>query len=122
MTPPGSVISVPPHTDRQDVIVFQTEGSKRWRVFDPPKRIKGTDPLNRGKSGDVLQMKDLGMPVLDVVLRKGDGMCDLLFAVSMCFSLCSFVHVYLYDCGRLSFLQPRIYYLYLLCTTISISY
>jgi len=74
ITPPGSMLSVPPHTDRQDVIVFQTEGSKRWRVFYPPKRIKGKDPLNRGKSGDVLDMKDLGKPILDVVLRKGDVM------------------------------------------------
>lgn len=74
ITPPGSVLSVPPHTDRQDVLVFQTEGSKRWRVFYPPKRIKGKDPLNRGKGGDVLDVKDLGKPILDVVLRNGDVM------------------------------------------------
>jgi ribosomal protein L16 Arg81 hydroxylase len=73
ITPPGAVVSVPPHTDRQDVLVFQTEGSKRWRVYGPPKRIKGKDPLNRGKGGDVIEKKELGNPILDVVLRRGDG-------------------------------------------------
>lgn len=37
VTPPGCSVSVPPHTDRQDVFVLQTEGYKRWRVFAPPK-------------------------------------------------------------------------------------
>ena len=73
ITPPGAVVSVPPHTDRQDVLVFQTEGSKRWRVYGPPKRVKGKDPLNRGKGGDVIEKKELGNPILDVVLRMGDG-------------------------------------------------
>jgi len=75
ITPPGSTVSVPPHTDRQDVIVFQTEGSKRWRVYNPPKRLKGKDPLNRGKAGDVIEKKELGNPLLDVILRRGDGKC-----------------------------------------------
>jgi ribosomal protein L16 Arg81 hydroxylase len=75
ITPPGSKVSVPPHTDRQDVIVFQTEGSKRWRVYNPPKRLKGKDPLNRGKAGDVIEKKELGNPLLDVILRRGDGKC-----------------------------------------------
>ena len=73
ITPPGSTVSVPPHTDRQDVIVFQTQGSKRWRVYSPPKRVKGKDPLNRGKAGDVIPPSDLGVPLLDIVLRRGDG-------------------------------------------------
>lgn len=72
ITPPGSTVSVPPHTDRQDVLVFQTEGSKRWRVYAPPKRVKGKDPLNRGKGGDVLKKSDLGVPILDIVMRRGD--------------------------------------------------
>jgi len=74
ITPPGSTISVPPHTDRQDVLIFQTEGSKRWRVYNPPKRVKAKDPLNRGKGGDVIEQSDLGVPLLDVVLRRGDVM------------------------------------------------
>lgn len=72
VTPPKSRISVPPHTDRQDVFVLQTEGSKRWRVYSPPKRIKGVDPLGRGKAGDIIDAEALGKPILDVVVRTGD--------------------------------------------------
>ena len=68
----GCSLSVPPHTDRQDVLVFQTQGAKRWRVFAPPPRSKGKDPLNRGKNGDVLGFEEMGPPLLDTVLRKGD--------------------------------------------------
>lgn len=72
ITPPLTKISVPPHTDRQDVFVFQTAGAKRWRVFAPPARIKGVDPLHRGKSGDVLSIESLGEPLIDAVIQKGD--------------------------------------------------
>ena len=72
ITPPGQTLSVPPHTDRQDVLVFQTQGAKRWRVYAPPKRSKGVDPLNRGKAGDVLSFEELAEPIIDIVLRKGD--------------------------------------------------
>lgn len=72
ITPPGQILSVSPHTDRQDVLVFQTQGRKRWRVYAPPKRSKGVDPLNRGKAGDVLSFEELGKPMIDTVLQKGD--------------------------------------------------
>ena len=73
VTPPGVMTSVPPHTDRQDVLCFQTAGAKRWRVYAPPARKKGVDPLNRGKSGDVLSFgSDLGEPLIDAVVQKGD--------------------------------------------------
>ena len=65
---------MPPHTDWQDVLVLQTEGSKRWRVYGPPvRREGGRDPLHRGKGGDVLGEGELGVPLLDVILRRGDG-------------------------------------------------
>lgn len=54
VTPPATKLSVPLHTDRQDVLVLQTSGKKRWRVYPPPPRKAGADPLNRGKSGDIL--------------------------------------------------------------------
>ena len=72
ITPNGVPISVPPHTDRQDVIVLQTAGSKRWRVYAPPKRKKGVDALNRGKGGDVLQYSEMGPPLIDTTLEAGD--------------------------------------------------
>ena len=36
ITAAGKAKSAPAHTDKQDVIAIQTEGSKRWRVFRPP--------------------------------------------------------------------------------------
>lgn len=73
VTPPGVQTSVPPHTDRQDVLVFQTAGAKRWRVYAPPPRSKETgDPLNRGKGGNVLSFDELNEPLIDAVLRPGD--------------------------------------------------
>jgi len=73
ITPPGVTTSVPPHTDRQDVLVFQTAGAKRWRVYAPPPRRKGAaDPMNRGKAGDVLSFEELGEPLIDAVIKRGD--------------------------------------------------
>lgn len=72
ITPGGVPLSVPPHTDRQDVFVLQTSGAKRWRVFSPPKRRKGIDALNRGKSGDVLRYSEMGEPLIDTILKEGD--------------------------------------------------
>ncbi|EWM23319.1 myc-induced nuclear antigen [Nannochloropsis gaditana] len=36
MTAPGQSTSAPPHTDKQDVFVLQTQGRKRWRVLYMP--------------------------------------------------------------------------------------
>lgn len=73
ITPAQTTLSVPPHTDRQDVLVLQTAGTKRWRVYAPPPRVLGIDPLNRGKAGDVLNLDGVS-PLLDVVLRPGDAL------------------------------------------------
>lgn len=76
--------SAPPHTDRQDVLVVQMEGAKRWRVFTPPTDgdVKPTaDPFARGKGEDSLPLHTLlegtegrlGTELLlDVVTREGD--------------------------------------------------
>lgn len=78
ITPPGTELSVPLHTDRQDVLVFQSTGAKRWRVYPPPPRKKGVDPLSRGKGGDVLEFDEYSeekgekVALLDVVLKEGD--------------------------------------------------
>eukprot|EP00435_Cladocopium_sp_Y103_P029161 s1318_g7.t1 len=68
-SPADLEVSVPCHTDRQDVLVFQATGQKRWQVFHPPD-IGDVDPLRRGKDGDVIE--HLGDPLLDVVLEPGD--------------------------------------------------
>ncbi|KAL7459211.1 hypothetical protein ACHAWC_011004 [Mediolabrus comicus] len=84
VTAKGMRTSAPPHTDRQDVLVVQMEGAKRWRVFTPPTDgdVKPTaDPFARGKGDDSLPLHTLldgrdgrlGSELLmDVVTREGD--------------------------------------------------
>ncbi|KAL7552609.1 hypothetical protein ACHAWF_015849 [Thalassiosira exigua] len=84
VTARGMRTSAPPHTDRQDVLVVQTAGAKRWRVFSPPADgpVKpSADPFARGKGEDSLPLHALlegtegrlGSEVLmDVVTREGD--------------------------------------------------
>lgn len=74
LTAKGIKKSAPPHTDKQDVFVCQSSGSKHWRVFDPPSPLRKPqlDPMARGKINDALQLSELGEPVLDCVLKPGD--------------------------------------------------
>jgi len=72
ITKPGREVSVSPHTDMQDVLVFQTSGRKRWRVWAPPARLRGKDPFGRGKNGDRIDGAELGEePLLDTWLEPG---------------------------------------------------
>lgn len=74
LTSPGQKLSAPPHTDRQEVFVLQTQGQKRWRVFAPPapsNRPKA-DPFARGKGKDELSLSELAAePLIDTVLNPG---------------------------------------------------
>jgi len=69
----GMSTSAPPHTDKQDVLVLQSCGAKRWRVFEPPPphARPQADPLARGKAHDELRLDELGEPVIDTVLTPG---------------------------------------------------
>lgn len=73
ITAAGQQVSAPPHTDKQDVFVIQTQGQKRWRVYTPPppSRLFRADPFARGKGTDTLEMSELGPPLIDVVLSPG---------------------------------------------------
>lgn len=73
ITPPKISISVPPHTDKQDVFILQTSGSKHWKVYAPPSpRKENVDPLSRGKNNDILTAEELGEPIIDKVIQPGD--------------------------------------------------
>jgi hypothetical protein len=73
LTAPGNEVSAPPHTDKQDVFVLQTQGSKHWRVFSPPppSRMPRADPFARGKGPDKLDIRELDEPLIDTVLSPG---------------------------------------------------
>jgi hypothetical protein len=70
--------SAPPHTDKQDVVVVQTQGRKRWRIYSPPdSALKlNADPFCRGKGEDELSVPMLSDErselLLDVLLEPGD--------------------------------------------------
>jgi len=72
VTAQGRAISTDAHTDDHDVIVLQSQGAKHWRIYPPPARRAGADPLRRGKDGDVLGPTELGDPLVDVVLLPGN--------------------------------------------------
>ena len=74
LTAAGQKTSAPPHTDKQDVFVMQTQGEKHWRVFTPPPpiRMPRADPLARGKGMDQLSMNELDAPIIDTVLSPGN--------------------------------------------------
>lgn len=73
LTAAGQATSAPPHTDKQDVFVLQTQGKKGWKVFSPPNPSEclKADPFARGKGTDVLDIKTLGEPLIDTVLLPG---------------------------------------------------
>jgi len=71
-TLPGRHQSSPAHTDFHDVFVFQTQGTKHWKVWGPPPTHPEYHQLHRGKDyDDILQVEELGQPILDVVLNTG---------------------------------------------------
>lgn len=73
LTAAGQKVSAPPHTDKQDVFVIQTQGQKRWRVYSPPPpaRLFRSDPFARGKGTDSLEFSELEPPLIDTVLGPG---------------------------------------------------
>jgi hypothetical protein len=80
ITAAGKRTSAPPHTDRQDVIVVQTQGKKHWRVYSPPDpSLKpSADMYARGKGDDNLPLYSLEdeqygcKKLIDVTLEAGD--------------------------------------------------
>lgn len=74
LTKAGLPLSAPPHTDKQDVLVIQTQGVKHWRVYAPPEPAlrPRSDPLARGKADDRLELSELGRPLLELDLCPGD--------------------------------------------------
>lgn len=77
ITAPGKRTSAPPHTDKQDVIVCQTLGSKFWRVYAPtdPSDKPLADVFARGKGEDSLPLhilQESGTLLIETTLNAGD--------------------------------------------------
>jgi len=79
VTAAGKRTSAPPHTDRQDVIIVQTQGKKHWRVFTPPDQSLNPqeDLFARGKGDDDMPLYSLSesfgcIKLLDITLEAGD--------------------------------------------------
>lgn len=79
VTDVGKRTSAPPHTDKQDVAVVQTSGSKNWKVYSPPdpSRKPHADIFARGKMDDSLPLyaleSELGCELLlETTLNPGD--------------------------------------------------
>ena len=71
-TGPGTKVAAPPHADAQGVLVVQTCGSQRWRVWDG--RPFYASELNRKLTAGKGSALTLGEPYLDVVLQEGDAL------------------------------------------------
>jgi hypothetical protein len=65
-------VAAPPHADAQGVLVLQTCGSQRWRVWDgrPFRASELNTKLTAGKGASL----NLGAPFLDVLLKEGDAL------------------------------------------------
>ena len=77
ITTSGKRTSAPPHTDKQDVCVIQTEGCKVWKVFAiPDPSIKpNSDIFARGKGEDNLPLhtlKENSELLLETTIYPGD--------------------------------------------------
>eukprot|EP01111_Echinosteliopsis_oligospora_P007190 TRINITY_DN2189_c0_g1_i1.p1 TRINITY_DN2189_c0_g1~~TRINITY_DN2189_c0_g1_i1.p1 ORF type:complete len:516 (-),score=147.71 TRINITY_DN2189_c0_g1_i1:12-1559(-) len=67
LTPSGAQ-GFSPHYDDVDVFILQTEGSKRWRLYNPPEEA---DALARNASRNYEQ-SEIGEPIEEVTLNPGD--------------------------------------------------
>ena len=77
LTTMGKRTSAPPHTDKQDVCIIQTQGCKSWKVFAiPDPSIKpNSDIFARGKGYDNLPLhtlKETSELLLDTTIYPGD--------------------------------------------------
>uniref|UniRef100_A0A7S3P829 Bifunctional lysine-specific demethylase and histidyl-hydroxylase n=1 Tax=Amphora coffeiformis TaxID=265554 RepID=A0A7S3P829_9STRA len=80
ITAPAKRTSAPPHTDKQDVVVIQSTGTKHWKVYSPPdpSRKPDADIFARGKGDDSLPshlLPEWGCALLlETTLHPGDVM------------------------------------------------
>ena len=67
----GVLQGLAPHHDDVEIFVCQTEGSKRWRLYNPVKAFA----LPAQPSGDLAEA-GLGKPIMDVTLEVECCICE----------------------------------------------
>ena len=72
LSKPGLKRSTQRHTDKQDVLLVQCTGRKRWRVFKPPppSDTPQHDPFARGKGTDTMADRPQDL-LIDTVMSPG---------------------------------------------------
>jgi hypothetical protein len=72
LSKPGLTRSTQLHTDKQDVLLVQSTGRKRWRVYrpPPPSDTPQHDPFARGKGKDLMQPRPEDL-LIDTVMGPG---------------------------------------------------
>ena len=72
LSKPGLTRSTQLHTDKQDVLLVQTTGRKRWRVYRPPvpSDTPQHDPFARGKGHDLMSPNPDDL-LIDTVMAPG---------------------------------------------------
>jgi len=77
----GKRTSAPPHTDKQDVLVVQTNGKKHWRVYEPTTASlkPSADVFARGKGTDSLPLHVLESMEDNLLLETDLHPGDVLF-------------------------------------------
>ena len=73
LSKPGLTRSTQLHTDKQDVLLIQSTGRKRWRVYrpPPPSDAPTMDPFARGKGTDALSPRAEDL-LIDTVMAPGE--------------------------------------------------
>jgi len=81
VTAHGKRTSAPPHTDKQDVLVVQTNGKKHWRVYERtrPSLKPSADIFARGKGTDSLPLHVLESMEDNLLLETDLNPGDVLF-------------------------------------------
>ncbi|MFD8596727.1 cupin domain-containing protein [Kitasatospora sp. NPDC059646] len=73
LTPPHAR-GAPVHYDTHDVFVLQVQGSKRWRVWEPVKRLPMRMSEDVYEPSAVQAQTEEKQPLIDVELRAGDSL------------------------------------------------
>ena len=89
LTRPGLSRSTQLHTDKQDVVLVQTTGRKRWRVYapPPPRAAPQHDPFGRGKGEDQMKARPEDL-LIDTVMAPGAPLPHAVQAATLCHPGC----------------------------------